>query len=77
MKIATAVLISRVVPGWPDQVIAEHVPLGTAYRIDLDSERVAMLANADHPEWGQRSILAVLDVDDGCPLPVCCLRIES
>ena len=77
MRIVPAVLIGRVVPGWPDQVISDFVPLGKEYRIDLDSRRVATLHNKAHPEWGSMQVEAVLDVDDGFPLPVCCLRIES
>jgi hypothetical protein len=77
MRIVPAVLISRVVPGWPDQVILDEVPLGREYRIDLDSLKVATLANAAHPEWGTMQIEAVRDVDDGFPLPVVCLKIQA
>jgi hypothetical protein len=76
VRIVRAVLVSRVVPGWPDEVILESVPLGREYRIDLNSRRVATLRNAEHPEWGQMQVEAVVDLDDGFPLPVCCLRIE-
>jgi len=69
-------LISRVVPGWPDQVIDQGVPLGKEYRVDLDSLRCATLENRAHPDWGTMQVEAVLDVEDGHPLPVCCLRIE-
>jgi hypothetical protein len=75
MRIVRAELISRVVPGWPDQVIRDSVPLGREYRIDLDSKRVATLENRAHPEWGVMQVEAVREVDAGFPLPVCCLRI--
>jgi hypothetical protein len=69
-----AVLVSRVVPGWPETLISESVPLGKCYRVETDSVRRATLYNAAHPEWGEQHILAILDIDDGHPLPLCCLR---
>jgi hypothetical protein len=77
MRIVTAVLINRVVPGWPDQVIHNSVPLGRAYRVDLDAGCVATLRNLEHPEWGALPVEAVLDVDAGSLLPVCCLWIDA
>lgn len=76
MKVVRAVLIGRDVPGWPEAVIVDTVPLGRVYRVDLDSKDLATLRNLAHPEWGTVEIQAVVDVDDGFPLPVCCLRIE-
>lgn len=70
-------LISRHVPDWPEPLIADHVPLGKVYRVDLDSEDVATLSNRAHPEWGTRELPAITDIDDGFPLPMCCLRVES
>ena len=77
MRIVSALLVSRVVPGWPDQVILDEVPLGHEYRIDLDSLKVATLRNAAHPEWGSLQVEAVRDVDDGYALPVVCLKIQA
>jgi hypothetical protein len=77
VRIVTAMLISRVVPGWPDQVILDSVPLGKEYRIDLDSRRVATLKNREHPDWGTMQVEAVVEIDDGFPLPVVCLRIDA
>lgn len=77
MTIVRATLIAHRHPDWPIPVMSESIPLGKVYRIDLDSERLAVLGNRDHPEWGTLDVLAVLDVDEGHPLPVCCLRIES
>ncbi len=76
MKIATAVLIAHDVDGWPIPVLSPHVPLGKRYRVDLDSIAVATLSNPDHPEWGELKMQAIVDIDDGHPLPLCCLRIE-
>lgn len=76
MKIAHAVLMRHDVPGWPDTVINPRVPLGKCYRVDLDSESTATLRNLSHPEWGALDVPAIVDIDDGCPLPVSCLRID-
>ena len=77
MKIVTAILVSRVVPGWPDQVIRDDVPLGREYRINLDALGVATLQSQAHPEWGTREVEAVQDIDGAGPLPTCCLRIVA
>lgn len=77
MTIVKAVLVTRVVPGWPDEVIRDTVPLGREYRVDLDSERIATLCNLAHPGWGSMDVQAVLDIDAGFPLPVCCLRFAE
>lgn len=77
MRIMTAVLIGHDVPGWPIPVISPRVPLGKQYRVDVDSVAEATLANPEHPEWGTLRVMAVRDVDDGCPLPCHCLLIEA
>lgn len=77
MRLATATLISYDVPGWPDNVIDHTVPLGKRYRVDLDTKGPGTLANTAHPEWGRLTIDLIVDVDDGFPLPVCCLQITE
>ena len=79
MRIVSALLVSRVVPGWPDQVIPDSIPLGREYRVDLDSVRVGTLRQREHPEWSPitLSTIALADnPDNWFRLPLCCLRIE-
>ena len=55
MRIVTAILVSRVVPGWPDQVIAPDVPLGREYRVDLESQHWQTLEHphTDRTTWSR------------------------
>lgn len=76
MTIIAAVLVGREVPGWPEMVISPTVPLGKRYLVDLDSKGAATLWNLAHPEWGHLKVESVVDVQDGFPLPLCCLRLE-
>lgn len=75
MRIITVKLVSHEVEGWPEEVIKPTVTLGKLYRVDMDSLRLATLKNLDHPEWGQISLFVVTDVDEGFPLPICCLDL--
>ena len=75
MKIVSAMLISRVVPGWPDQIIPDTMPLGYEFHVDLDSVRAVTLTNVDHPEWTPVAI-ETIEAERCLRLPLCCLRIE-
>ena len=77
MTIVSAVLIGHEVPGWPEEVISLSVPLGKRYRVDLDSKTSGTLHNTAHPEWGVLDLELISDVEDGFPLPTCCLKFEA
>lgn len=69
MRLAKATLINRL------GIFNEDIPLGKVYRVDLDTLGHGVLENLETGEC--RSMEAVLDVDEGAPLPRLALHIEG